>query len=789
MTNSANTITPSTGFFSNLLNRRVPQIVGFYLGGSWGILQFFIWIVERYLLSPRLVELAMTILGSLLPSIVVLAYCHGAPGKNRWHKSEKIFIPINLLLTVLLVFTLFSHKSFDSITRRVAVTDETGKEIKKVVPKTGSIKNMTAFYIENQSEDKSLNWLQYGITEMLQFDLMQNPFVNIKSPSASSLTKGYFVFQKFKEAGYEDGTGVPLMFRKKIAGELNSKYFLSGNLKRVDGELEVKAAIYQTQDTKKISEKIFKNKNIFTIVDEITIFIKKTFKLPSLKNDEIVDLPIAEIYTKSEKAARLATLASMGIVKQNDYKTAQKQLEEAVKVDGTFTIAYSSLASTYALNGNIEKWKATYKTLMKFLYKLPDKMQFRLKASYYIAIKEEPEKAVSLLKMLIKLYPGDLSNYSTLASHLAVTGNFQEAIKYYKQILSSDPGRFDIYKNIGAAYENMSDMENALVFYKKYLDKFPKKLDAILNIGQLLERNGKFEEAIEYYEGALLLDPEDISTSVLIAGLNIKTGNFPEALTIYNEALKTAITARDKTLIYSAMAEYYSLKGQPSKELEYTDLMIKNLQEYTPPLRVLVTKILTIDVLIKNNKQVETEKLLDSFKKKLTSPYDKLISLGYILVHIDRGEPDKAEPYVSDLSDFVKKTGTKQFMFIVDMVHGDIKKLRGNYNKALVQYNKVLKYNRNSTVILDSISLCYRELNKYDDSLETIQKALKISPFNPTLNTSATQVYFEMGKQKESIKHLKLALKVWQDAEPGFKPAKSAKENMDKYLAVGEGGK
>ena len=69
-------------FFKNLLNRRIPQIAGIYLGVGWGIIQFIDWIVNRYLLSPHLVDLAFVILISFVPSIIVMAYFHGMPGRT-----------------------------------------------------------------------------------------------------------------------------------------------------------------------------------------------------------------------------------------------------------------------------------------------------------------------------------------------------------------------------------------------------------------------------------------------------------------------------------------------------------------------------------------------------------------------------------------------------------------------------------------------------------------------------------------------------------------------------------
>ena len=63
-------------FFKGLVRRRVPQIIGIYLGVSWGIIQFVEWLVNRYMFSPYLTDLAIVLLLSLIPSSIIIAYYH-----------------------------------------------------------------------------------------------------------------------------------------------------------------------------------------------------------------------------------------------------------------------------------------------------------------------------------------------------------------------------------------------------------------------------------------------------------------------------------------------------------------------------------------------------------------------------------------------------------------------------------------------------------------------------------------------------------------------------------------
>ena len=85
--------------WSDLLARRVPHIVGIYLGISWGIIQFVDWIVKSTQMSPHFALLSFVILAAMIPTVLLLAYYHGKPGYDTWTIKEKIGIPTNLILS------------------------------------------------------------------------------------------------------------------------------------------------------------------------------------------------------------------------------------------------------------------------------------------------------------------------------------------------------------------------------------------------------------------------------------------------------------------------------------------------------------------------------------------------------------------------------------------------------------------------------------------------------------------------------------------------------------------
>jgi len=124
-------------FFKNLWQRRVPHIFIIYLGACWAIIEFVSsLLVDRYLLSPHLIDLSIVMLLSLIPSVLLIAYFHGKPGKDEWTRFEKIGIPINIIISISLLFFVFQGKDLGATTKTVTLENEKGEKIKRMIPKS-----------------------------------------------------------------------------------------------------------------------------------------------------------------------------------------------------------------------------------------------------------------------------------------------------------------------------------------------------------------------------------------------------------------------------------------------------------------------------------------------------------------------------------------------------------------------------------------------------------------------------------------------------------------------------
>ena len=94
-------------FFNNLVSRRVPYILGIYIAGCWTVVQIVDWIISRYLISPHIVDLCLATMVSFIPSVCLIAYYHGTPGRDKWQPIEKVAIPLNIIVSNPLFTTRF----------------------------------------------------------------------------------------------------------------------------------------------------------------------------------------------------------------------------------------------------------------------------------------------------------------------------------------------------------------------------------------------------------------------------------------------------------------------------------------------------------------------------------------------------------------------------------------------------------------------------------------------------------------------------------------------------------
>jgi hypothetical protein len=86
-------------FIKEFIHRRIPHIIGSYLFAGTSLILFVNWLLNRYSLPEYYTTLCLFGVIAIIPSVVILAYFHGAPGKDEWenYKSRNIKVIIEYI--------------------------------------------------------------------------------------------------------------------------------------------------------------------------------------------------------------------------------------------------------------------------------------------------------------------------------------------------------------------------------------------------------------------------------------------------------------------------------------------------------------------------------------------------------------------------------------------------------------------------------------------------------------------------------------------------------------------
>ena len=168
---------PNKSFIKRLVERRIPHILGSYLVAGTSLILFIEYLVEKYQFPSQYPTLALFALIGILPSVIILSYFHGAPGKDEWTRVEKVGIPINVFFIAVILFFGDSMNIWEinkDIEIPITKKELDAEKTRILVPHLGSRNEVVK--ISNRDEIKSYFIRRYGKGSGNPSDIISTPF-------------------------------------------------------------------------------------------------------------------------------------------------------------------------------------------------------------------------------------------------------------------------------------------------------------------------------------------------------------------------------------------------------------------------------------------------------------------------------------------------------------------------------------------------------------------------------------------------------------------------------------
>jgi len=752
--------------------RRLAWVLGVYLVAGAGVILLTRWLSDHLVLSPHLDDLVIVALLALLPAVFLFGMGRGGPAVGGWNKALRIGFPVNLLAAAALLVLIFGGKELGAVTKAVTVRNELGQEIQRVIPKAELRKRLAVMFFENDTGDSAQDWLQYGLSLMVVYDLSQDLFLHLNS--------GFDLASEMKAAGFPSGTGLPLTLKRKIADDEHLDYFASGSIAVTGEAYTIETTLHQTKTGKLIATRSVTGEDLFALAVEIALQIKRDLDIPERHIEETKDLPASEILTESIDAFRLFIAGLEALRVEDDWPLAIERIEQAVDEDPTFALAMLTLQDVYTLANQGDKRGPVLERLMQHLYKLPERDQFRTKASYY-GQKEEPEKTLAVVKMWAELYPEDANAHATLALIHWTRDEIDESIASYRRILELDPQHGDVYLRVGELCAQKGDFEEARAAYQAYAERFPDNREGFSALAELHENMGDYESARSSHERALLVDPAHLPTKISLATISRKIGQFDEALAQYGDALREAASAEDSTEVFGAMAALYTARGQIRASIAYEDSAMEQTKSYWPPLMVLSARLEYVHRYAQAQDEEKAFEALEEMSSSLSPPLNKFVAFGYIATYLELEDAEKAEELLGEAEETVQAFQMELLRFQMFHYAGRIDEINGRYSEAIENYEKELQLRPTQIHTNRLIGRCYRKLGRYEDAKASLDEVLDVLPFDAQTHYEMALVYSDMGRREKGWEHLRTALRVWEDADRTYKPAIRARATLKEW--------
>jgi eukaryotic-like serine/threonine-protein kinase len=357
-------------------------------------------------------------------------------------------------------------------------------------------KSVAVLYFSNLSQDKSLDWLDRGLTEMLTTNLAQVQGLDVLSTER--------IQGSLQRVGKKDGSLDPGM-AQAVARDAGADVFITGALLKVGPQLRLDVRVQDTQTGQILDSHKLEGENIqsiFGMVDSLTAHIAGHFMPGSTAKAPAIE----QALTSNVEALRHYQL---GLEYRNRFLTAEsiREVEEAVRLDPQFASAYLLLAFNYSFEGDLRKAEETSRKIEQLQSRLPRREQLLFQVNQ-AGRSRDLEALTRALESVIAEFPRESDSRASLGVLLQNLNQTDRSISILREGLAADPKDDALWNILGYAYATKGDKPAALQASDQYIALRPGDPNPVDTRGDIFFWFGQDDDALAAYRKALELKPD-----------------------------------------------------------------------------------------------------------------------------------------------------------------------------------------------------------------------------------------------------------------------------------------
>ncbi|MEM6638569.1 MAG: tetratricopeptide repeat protein [Pseudomonadota bacterium] len=773
--------------FSQLAARRVPQIMGLYVAGTWMAIEIGDWLIEKFALPERLTAFIFVAMAAMLPAVALVAWNHGAPGRDRWTRAEKVWLPINAVIALVLIAVIARSPTTpppvaapEPATQMMTVVDESGEQATFEVAMGKAHRRMLAFFMTTATPD--LDALGYELPFLIAHDLNhESPLVTVLTPFTGSALR-----ERLQERGFADLRGEPRALQMSLTRESNSDAFLSGEISRTEsGDPQVDITLVNAKTGVDITSERIALDDLLAGADRISQLVQDAMDLDPDSDQE--NDPLTENLSNNVTAVKKAVEAIRMVTMKNDYASAIQNLREALELDPTFADANSILANFLFLSGDPAGAVGAVEEALKYDYKLSTSEKFLSKVRRYVYA-NDIERGLKVLELWTQIEPQNPKPFELLGQVLSISGlDSAGALDAYQMALTINPARIDLLKAMTVIEQNAAHYVEAAELAQRFINARPEDPSGHQLLAGVYLAANDFVQARSAYVDAELLASDNLEVTLGLANLSIREGKFDQARTRLTDALSRNLTPQQRVDALNTMAELDYATGRVNDMLGTLDAMDAEAVKFLPPiirtLQIGMTRVASLATVAKFE---DAYTGLEQVRAELQSPFDGFVHIPEMSLLWLEGRREDAMAALDLGEAFAEQRSdpTYEMMLAYGRTHRavynqNVESARAEAAKAVQLMDSALgsaasSLNRTLEFQVE-LAVLLHEVGALDTAQDLLEQALRRAPFLASAHLALAQLFADLEQTDRALAAVNQALSIWARADDGHIKANQAK--------------
>lgn len=379
---------------------------------------------------------------------------------------------------------------------------------------------LAIMYFDNLADARDSVKMGEIAANLLITDLSESEYVNVVSSQR--------LYDILRSLGHEGQKNISRSLATEVANAARSKRMLLGSILQITPRIIVTSQLVDVNTGSAVtSQRVDGNigEDIFSIVDRLTIEVKKDLSLPTEALTEN-DIPVSD-YTQSAEAYRYY-LEGFELIFKYDYISAADKFHKALELDSTFTMAYFGLSWS-----GVDAEKQLQ--MITIAAQNTDRVNYLDKHSI-LARKAQLEdnytNAIRELELILKKDPGNTDTWNWMGS-LYKYIDIDKALECFRKVIDLDSTHKLTYNELAYLYDRLGDPDSSIWAINKYIELAPDEPNPYDSRGHLYALNGKLDDAIASYEKALAIDADFEATQMKLANIYMFNQQYDKARALY----------------------------------------------------------------------------------------------------------------------------------------------------------------------------------------------------------------------------------------------------------------